>query len=178
MSESLNLKNIEIKKVNISIDLAYNAQEVDISPKENNKGIKDSQDLKPLLIFVPLILVLAVFLSMNHDFLKIGFGAFALFSSFIYGYYAFEIHNIDKSQIIKSNWYRYNQYWFNGLGAFIGWIALYILLFYKLKITNSPLCFTSFANNLGWDDLVLFLVSYFGITGHLPLASLLNGLKK
>lgn len=142
---------------------------------------------KPFLIFIPpviLIIILLLFLLyyfFSLFFLKIIFFIPAIISIFIYTFYAFEIHNINIKENTENSmdcgckklkydkWYIYNQYWFNGLGAFIGWIALYILLFYRVDIDN-PHKF----EDIKWQDFILGLIAFFGITGHFPIASLLG----
>jgi len=112
----------------------------------------------------------------------------AIISIIFYGYFAFEIHNID---VEKKNdgdkhptwgkrgdnkWFIYNQYWLNALGAFVGWIALYILLFYVIRIGHYPfsVAILIWVKNLGIDDLVLVVLSFLGLTGYIPYYALLG----
>lgn len=54
------------------------------------------------------------------------------------------------------------QFLFNFFGSFLGWFCVYILLS-KFSII------TTFNDiNIGWDDLILFILSLLGLTGHLP----------
>ena len=151
---------------------------------------------KQYLIFIPpIVLVVALFSVYlcylpNYFLFKIIFFIVASVSIYIYGRYAFEIHNIipKKTKIIDiikegtqlkeevkiDNWYIYNQYWLNGLGAFIGWLALYILLFYKIRIDSSSFNLLHFIEHLSWSDFVLILVAFFGITGYFPYAVLIG----
>jgi len=152
---------------------------------------------KQLLIFTPpIILVVALFppylcyLS-NLFFSKIIFFVAAIVSIYIYSRYAFEIHDIipkrtkiidivenkesKKQEVEKSDWYIYNQYWLNGFGAFVGWLALYILIFYRIEVLNGEMKLAKFIENIEWPkDYILALVAFFGITGYFPFASLLG----
>lgn len=91
----------------------------------------------------------------------------AIVFSCVYGRYAFEIHNIDKKAYEKNKWYINNQYWLNGLGAFVGWVALYILLFHQMEDVES-------LKNLGKTELILSVIAFLGITGYIPYILLLK----
>lgn len=90
----------------------------------------------------------------------------AIIFSYVYGVCAFEIHNI-KLKGTKSKGHVYNQYWLNGLGAFVGWVALYILLFHRMGDVVS-------LKNLEGIDLILSVVAFLGITGHIPYILLIK----
>lgn len=95
----------------------------------------------------------------------------------LYSWRAFEIHKIDKSKYENNKWFMYNQYWFNGLGAFIGWCALYVLLFNVIGIGS---CEPSLGNIISGDgthtlaNLGLITFAFMGITGYLPFVSLID----
>lgn len=97
------------------------------------------------LIFIPpialfLIAVILAFPFFDFSSIEIIFFVVASVSIFTYSNYAFEIHNINKATIMENPWYLYNQYWFNGLGAFMGWSALYVLLFYRIDTDFFFIC--------------------------------------
>ncbi len=92
-----------------------------------------------------------------------------LVASGVFGFYAFKIHGINES---CGEWYKINQYIFNGLGALIGWAALYILIFYKIDFTDIA----TFIDSAGWKEFILVLISYYGITGYIPHVALLGKL--
>jgi hypothetical protein len=56
------------------------------------------------------------------------------------------------------------QFIFNFVGSFAGWCCLYVLL---LRINNVALATHDFTGG----DVLLFLLSLFGLTGHLPQAT-------
>lgn len=162
-------------------------------PASNNNQTKFA-----LLIFSPLALIFLVLVPsffLNFSFFKSIFFIVAGVNIYIYARFAFEIHDIMpketkiidivkdgqllKKEVKRDNWYFCNQYWFNGLGAFVGWVALYILLFYRIGIEiNHPYCYwICFFENIKLQDFVLVLVSFFGITGYLPYAALIGKLK-
>ncbi len=156
------------------------------TPKPSEPKKPTNKNNLPYLIFLPLLafMVFALVLFLQSiscntpvvPYSKIVFLIIALTSSYIYGRHAFEIHNVktltEKDR--ENKWYMLNQYWFNGLGAFIGWVSLYILLFYRININVQGVDFSSFAKNLGLANLALTIISYLGITGYIPLASLLK----
>lgn len=143
-----------------------------------------------LLIFLPLALI---FFGIGHAlfFLNLSFFSFKLIFFIVtgvsictYGFCAFEIHTqgpvTNKDKLKENKWHLYNQYWFNGLGAFVGWMALYVLLFYRIGIeTDHSHCYwVCFFENIKWQDFILMLVAFFGITGHFPYAALIGKLKQ
>lgn len=147
------------------------------------------------LIFAPpfalTFLVLALFGHLLcFSIFEIIFFIVASISIYIYAHHAFHIHNLDIRRVeteekvvtrtwekLEDNkWYIYNQYWLNGLGAFIGWLALYLLLFGRIGIGQPYFDLEWFVISMDWQDFALGLVAFFGITGHFPLASLLGKL--
>jgi len=88
------------------------------------------------------------------------FWVLAVAWSIFYGYLAFEIHP-ESNKHIGNIIYKYTQYFVNGLGAFLGWIALYFLL--KLNWDD--------ASKFGLQHLILSYVAFVGITGNLPFVS-------
>jgi hypothetical protein len=105
------------------------------------------------------------------------YGAVSIFISLIYGFKAFDIHGYDPSKVNNYNpWYKINQYWFNFLGAFIGFILLYYFLILRLNLFNP--CVSLFAYKAELLDIFILLLAFLGITGHLPRALLLDDLLK
>ena len=140
------------------------------------------------IIWPPLLPVVAVIFSVIFC-SALFFIPAAIISIIFYGYFAFEIHNIDVEKknedkdkrptwgkLGDNKWFIYNQYWLNALGAFVGWIALYILLFYVIRIGHYPLsvAILIWVKNLGIDDLVLVVLSFLGLTGYIPYYALLG----
>ena len=133
--------------------------------------------------FLPVIAVIFSVIFYSDWFFLLA----AVISILFYGYFAFEIHNIDVKknnnekhptwkELGDNKWFIYNQYWLNALGTFVGWIALYILLFHIIRIENYPLsvAISIWVNNLGIDDLVLVVLSFLGLTGYIPYYALLG----
>ena len=95
------------------------------------------------------------------DFFHSPFVWFGIVWFMIYGSKCFEIHFLkEESEKLKKNniLFFYNQIWFNGLGSFMGWIAIY----YLWNVNQKDL-------NIG--HLVVLLIGYLGITGNLPFVS-------
>lgn len=90
----------------------------------------------------------------------------AVMHSVIYGIKCFSIHFASNPPENKSA--KYAEYWFNGLGAFIGWIALYFALHLSW---SDPMLF-------GWQHITLAYISFIGITGHLPYVAKFSFIKK
>lgn len=59
---------------------------------------------------------------------------------------------------ILLNWSTY-QFIFNFTGSFLGWCCLYILIMRAQR---------NISMNFDLTDLVLFIISFLGLTGHLP----------
>jgi hypothetical protein len=130
--------------------------------------------------------VLAVLFGILGD--KEIFFISAVISIIFYSCFAFEIHNIppaknnlnDKKEtwptLGHNKWFVYNQYWLNGLGSFVGWLALYLLLFYVIKIDNYPLWLAMkfWTEHFGIRDLILIVVSFLGLTGYIPHYALIG----
>jgi len=123
--------------------------------------------------FLPIVAVILSVIFHNKWFFFVG----ATINIFFYTLFAFEIHNIDieKNKLADNKFYIYNQYWLNGLGAFIGWFALYILLFYIIKINQCTpiIVIECWINNLGKKDIILIVITFLGLTGYIPYYALL-----
>ena len=123
----------------------------------------------PLSLIVFIVMIFLYTIHSNPIFIfKFLFLVFAIANSLIYGLYAFEIHNMLKSDNVCA---KYNQYWLNGLGAFLGWAALYILIFHRIGHVGSErfmFDFSSWASKLEWVDFILILFAFVGVTGYLP----------
>ena len=137
------------------------------------------------LIFLPPALIFfgishALFF-LNFSFFKLIFFFAAGVSIYIYARQAFEIHTqglvTNKDQPEKNKWHLYNQYWLNGLGAFVGWVMFYYLLFYKIRIDNPEQFVQLFDKKIELLDLALGLIAFFGITGYFPYAAVIGRLK-
>lgn len=105
--------------------------------------------------------------------LQLLFCVVAVGMSIFYGWYACKIHQVE---VPKDNvpWL-IHQFWFNFLGAAIGWVATWAVLGSVLVCAkdNCP-------NSISLSSVTLFLVAFIGITGHLPtsLVGLIGGLKE
>ena len=138
-----------------------------------------------LFIFMvsPAIIVglsLPFFLLKKFDFssfFTLLYFLFSVLSGVIYGRYAFEIHNCNGK--VGEKLHRLNQYWFNGLGAFLGWCFLYYFLVFRIELFQMPNVLAQLLNKkLDWADFVVILISYVGITGHLPFWTLFGNKPK
>jgi len=102
---------------------------------------------------------------------------FALVFSLFYGYYAFEIHNINKtdlgdlSKLLKRKSYdkqprswKVHQFWFNFFGCFAGWCALAYIIFIRLNYFQN----ISSLEPLTLIDVIIFITAMVGITGYFP----------
>lgn len=87
------------------------------------------------------------------------FWAFAVAHSVYYGIRCFDIHALTSPA--QNIYHRCAEYLFNGIGAFIGWIALYFLI--CLPWSNPQ--------GFGWQHFLLTYISFMGITGHLPFVA-------
>jgi hypothetical protein len=65
-----------------------------------------------------------------------------------------------------SAWMWVRQFWLNYLGSFAGWICLWLLTG-RISIWIASGC----ENAPGVWEMFLFIVTFIGMTGHLPLAS-------
>ncbi|MBU2512157.1 hypothetical protein KJ966_12525 [bacterium] len=89
----------------------------------------------------------------------------SLIMSFIWGVRVIHISYLDLSTQETSKlsyffWFFY-QFVFNFVGSFAGWVCFYILL---LRTQSKLPNFIDFS----WSDLLLFILSILGLTGHLP----------
>ena len=92
------------------------------------------------------------------------FWLIALSASALYGFKAFELHNIKKELKPSDKYALGHQIWFNFSGALLGWLAVWIL------INDSWLCwYTVCTIDLTLAKIILVTTAYIGITGHLPL---------
>ncbi len=69
----------------------------------------------------------------------------------------------DIYRIKKLDWWLY-QFWFNFVGAFIGWVVVYYL--WKTDISK-----------FGIEHFVALIIAFLGITGNLPYAVLIGELR-
>jgi len=69
----------------------------------------------------------------------------------------------DIYRIKKLDWWLY-QFWFNFVGAFIGWVAVYYL--WETDISK-----------FGIEHFVALIIAFLGITGNLPFAVLIGQLR-
>ncbi len=85
-------------------------------------------------------------------------GGFAIF----YGVGCFRVWPGDDPTSPVSRTWLAHQYWLNGVGSLVGWVALYFLL---QKYVHGE------SIGEGAKDFALGLVAFLGITGHLPLTA-------
>lgn len=87
----------------------------------------------------------------------------AILSSIFCATYSYELHDskeeADKKKQADSKIRRVHQFVLHLLGALVGWLLLYYLLFIKINFLDI---------DIGWEDLLIFLISLIGITGYLP----------
>ena len=62
----------------------------------------------------------------------------------------------------QRGWWRFYQFTFNFIGSFAGWCCTYVLASRAKAVLASP------QGVFGSGDFVLFLLSFLGVTGHLP----------
>lgn len=97
----------------------------------------------------------------DYIFLVIGF-CFALF----YGFRCFEIHEVpEKYQKLET---RIHQYWFNLVGAIVGWLALFILYKSLGQISDNWNNLAVITPALNWNHYILLLIGIIGVVGYLP----------
>ena len=85
----------------------------------------------------------------------------AVIGSMIYGFGAFRIHGDDPK---VQGWQRLHQYWFNGAGAAVGWLAGWVVL---LRWLSCP-GYVCRGEPTGWT-ILLAVLAFVGITGYLPM---------
>jgi len=96
--------------------------------------------------------------------LTVSFGIVAVVFSFFFGFNACEIFSVPKPEKKSKCFYLF---WFNFFGSIVGWAAFWIILFKILRYVDF-----SCQADIGFGDLVLALVAFAGITGHLPMATM------
>lgn len=107
------------------------------------------------------------------------FWLFAFVMSAVYGWKAIEFFSEpgNTNEASYTKWQRAHQFWFNFVGAFVGWTALWLL---SLNFAGCLLgkCPTEARLEI-WDALGT-LVAFVGVTGHLPsaMAAMIRGISK
>ena len=91
--------------------------------------------------------------------LPVAYLVVAVIASATYGLGCFKIHG--EVTPVAKGWPRVHQYWFNGVGAAVGWFAGWVVL---QRWLFSP---SDASEPTGWT-IVLALVAFVGMTGHLP----------
>jgi hypothetical protein len=133
--------------------------------------------IRPQALFYPASFAVEITLGiMNFDTSSLwhwAFCAVALAMSLFYGWYACQIFEVTASG--KPTSWRVHQFWFNFVGAAIGWVAAWALLGAVLSCASG-----SCTNSVSLSSVALFLVAFLGITGHLPmsLVGLIGGLRE
>lgn len=97
--------------------------------------------------------------------------AFGMF--FYYGYFACEIHEVDPKG--KSKHWKVHQFWFNFVGAAVGWVAMWTVLGSLFVCANG-----NCTDSISVSSALLFILAFLGVTGHLPMSlyGLIGGLKE
>jgi hypothetical protein len=93
----------------------------------------------------------------------LAFWGIAVVFSLCFGIYAVRIF-VSQEQTKKDWTWWFYQGWFNFAGAITGWSALYLLI---VKFGRN---YPDSVNQLTFLDLVIVLIAFIGITGHLPYA--------
>lgn len=89
----------------------------------------------------------------------------AVIASGFFGFFCFEIHNLDRSAFKWQE--KIQQVWFNFVGALIGWIALWILVrqwWGAWRLPTAP----GVPVQMTVSDFGLALIAFVGISGYLP----------
>ena len=89
---------------------------------------------------------------------------FAFLMSMFFGFWSAEIFG-SKAEKWNTPHHLY-QWWFNFIGSLTGWAVLYLLLFARFDWGKSAA-----VNNVGATDILLLLIAFIGISGHLPMAT-------
>lgn len=96
--------------------------------------------------------------------IKVIFIIIALFFSFFCALFCYELHDnkseAEKKRLNDLRVRKIHQFMLHLLGALVGWILLYYLLFIRLDFSSEIL--------LNWEDLLILLIALIGITGYLP----------
>jgi len=85
----------------------------------------------------------------------------AVIGSLVYGFGAFRIHG--ESTPRAQGWPRRHQYWFNGAGAAVGWLAGWVVI--QRWLGCEYVCI---GEPTGWT-ILLAVLAFVGVTGFLPL---------
>ena len=93
------------------------------------------------------------------------FWVFAVVCSLFYGFKAPAIFSVPSSDWTWPQ--KVHQFWFNFIGAMVGWTATYFLLFERLQVFGGQV--VTEPRTLIAMDCVIGLVAIVGITGHLPM---------
>lgn len=101
------------------------------------------------------------------------FVAVAFGMSLFYGLFACKIFNV-LTQGEKVPW-RVHQFWFNFLGAAVGWVAAWATISAVLSCAS-----TGCENAISLSSVALFVLAFLGVTGHLPMSivGLVGGLQE
>jgi hypothetical protein len=91
--------------------------------------------------------------------------AIAVAGSLMCGFGAFKIHG-EFPQKAKG-WPRWHQYWFNGAGAAVGWLAGWVVLVRWLSCSR----FVCHDEPTGWT-ILLVILAFVGVSGYLPLLAM------
>lgn len=89
----------------------------------------------------------------------------AVIASGFFGFYCFEIHNLGRSTFEWQE--KIQQVWFNFIGAFAGWIALWILIrqwWGAWRLPTTP----AVPVQMTLSDFGLALIAFVGMSGYLP----------
>jgi hypothetical protein len=99
---------------------------------------------------------------------------FALGMSIFYGLYACIVFDVINYKCRAWQW-RFHQFWFNFLGAAIGWVAAWSILGSVLKCLDG-----NCTNSITPSSVLLFFLAFIGVTGHLPMSvmGLVGGLRE
>jgi len=125
------------------------------------------------IVWAPFLPVAAVIFALNAQ--KGWFIVCAALSVIFYGYFAYEIHNINLDRS-RARMFDVNQVWFNAFGAFVGWAAFYTLLFPVMHVDVRSLstAVNGLALHADIKTLVLVVLSFLGLTGYIPYYALLG----
>lgn len=156
--------------IQVSGDIKISGQIQNLDKNEQNTTTH-SKNWYPYLIYIsPVSLVIIIILVVYKEIaISLIYWLVAIVNICVYSYYAFEIHSIDTKMFKQNKWYMYNQYWLNGLGAFVGWLALYVFIFFRLPNVDI-------ATGIIWGDILILFVAFVGITGYLPYIALIKKL--
>jgi hypothetical protein len=96
---------------------------------------------------------------------EVAFWSVAFIVSGFLGWFCFEIHNLSRTSY---KWPAFiQQVWLNFVGAFVGWIAGWLLVRQWWGVRTLPSA-TPVSAGMTVSDLGLALTAFIGITGYLP----------